>query len=144
MQDLHSQIQRIFNEKVVAGMPARKISNILLIDNDKHGGLLNALTREGYHVVHCDSVQEAWNFIYPHPPELIIVHLTVLNRAGLADLDECWALAEGVPIALALSARVKETLLDAVQHRVAGILTIPSKPKKAEKRNEPRLSTSGI
>jgi hypothetical protein len=45
---------------------------------------------------------------------------------------------------LALSARVKETLLDAVQHRVAGILTIPSMPKKAEKRNEPRLFTSGI
>jgi hypothetical protein len=50
----------------------------------KDAVILGALSKEGYEVIHCDSVRKAWGFVYPHPPHLIIVHLNDPNRAGLA------------------------------------------------------------
>jgi DNA-binding NtrC family response regulator len=126
MESRAVQIDKIFKEKVVEWIPTREIKKILLIDRSKDGALSAALSQGGYHVVHCDSVQKAWSFIYPHPPHLIVVHLDDLNPASLADLQECWALAEGVPIMLATSAQVNQPLREAVQHRAAGILTLPA------------------
>jgi DNA-binding NtrC family response regulator len=142
METLHSQIEKTFKEKVVEWIPAGEIKKILLIDGNKNSALSAVLSQEGYHVVHCDSVQKAWSFIYPYPPHLIIVHLDDLNRAGLDDLEECWALAEGVPIILATSAQVNQTVMEAVQHRAAGILALPSMMKtSAEALDEPEVAT---
>ncbi len=142
METLNSQVEKTFKEKVGQWIPAGEIKKILLIDGNKDSALSAVLSQEGYHVVRCDSVQKAWSFIYPYPPHLIIVHLDDLNRAGLDDLEECWALAEGVPIILATSAQVNRTVMEAVQHRAAGILALPSMMKTSAKAlDEPEAAT---
>jgi DNA-binding NtrC family response regulator len=122
---LHIQIERTLKKQLMEWMPTSELEKILLIDGNKESALSAALSREGYHVIHCDSVQKAWSFIYPYPPHLIIVHIDDLHRTGLVDLEECWVLAEGVPIILATSARVNQTVMEAVQHRAAAILVLP-------------------
>jgi DNA-binding NtrC family response regulator len=106
-----------------------ELKKILLIDRNKESALSVALIQEGYDVIHCDAVQKAWNLVYPQRPHLIIIHLDQLNGAGLADLQECSALAEGVPIILATSAEINEALMNVLQHRAAAILDLPSMPE---------------
>lgn len=103
--------------------PRRKqIKKILLIDNETNSALSNALEREGYHVVHCDCVQKAWDFVYPQRPHLIIFSLHKSDGTALSDLHECRALAKGVPIVLATSVRLSEALLKALPHGTAAIV----------------------
>jgi DNA-binding NtrC family response regulator len=101
---------------------ASEIKTILLIENGKYSALSAALAQEGYHVVHCDSVQKAWSFVYPHRPHLIVLRLDNSNGAALAALQECRALAEGVPIVLVTSAHVNRALRKALQHGAATVL----------------------
>jgi DNA-binding NtrC family response regulator len=125
METLHIAIEKASTKKTRAS----KFKKILLIDEDRDSVLSDALTREGYDLVHCDSVQQAWSFVYPHRPQLIILHLYNSNGAGLSDLQECRALAEGVPIILAISAQVKPTLIKAMQHGAAAVLAASSTPE---------------
>jgi len=122
MQTTHVDHRR----KPIAETPANGIKKILLIDKNRQSGLSAALAEEGYDVIHCDSVQRAWSFVYPHRPHLIVIHLNHLNSEALGDLQECHALAEGVPIILTTSAQVTETLRKTLQHRAAAILDPPS------------------
>jgi DNA-binding NtrC family response regulator len=140
METLQNQIEKAFTGKVVQWTPRNKIKKILLIDDCKVSALSAALLKEGYHVLHCESVKQAWGCIYPHPPHLIVVRLDNLNGAALADLQECWALAEGVPIILATSAQLDPTVMKAVQHRAAGVLSLPAMLKGNGERNERRAS----
>jgi DNA-binding NtrC family response regulator len=125
MQTMHIENERKLSEKEQTG----KIKQILLIDDDKQDGLSATLAQEGYDVIHCDAVQKAWSLVYPQRPRLIIIHLRDLDGAGLADLQECRALAEGVPIILATSARVSETRMKALQHQAVAILDLPLMPE---------------
>ncbi len=93
MEPLHMRIKKALPEKT----QTNEIKKILLIDKNKASPLSTALQQEGYHLIHCDSVQKAWDIIYPHRPHLIVLHLYDFNNgAGLSDLQECQALAEGV------------------------------------------------
>ena len=125
MQTMHIENLRQFTEKA----QPNKIRQILLIDGNKDSALSATLAQEGYDVIHCDAVQKAWSLVYPQRPHLIIIHLDDVDGAGLADLQECKALAEGVPIILATSAQVNDTHMKVLQHRAAAILDLPSMPE---------------
>jgi DNA-binding NtrC family response regulator len=125
METLHTQTKKTLTKKTQAS----EIKKILLIDQDKDSALSAALAQEGYDLVLCDSVQEAWSLIYPYRPHLIILHLRNSNGAGLSDLRECRALAEGVPIVLAISAQVNRALIKAMQHGASSVLATSARPE---------------
>jgi DNA-binding NtrC family response regulator len=125
METQHIQIKKIITETT----GARKLKKILLIDEDKDSALSTALEQKGYDLIHCDSVQKAWGLVYPHRPQLIVLHLYDTNGAGLSNLQECRALAEGIPIILAAPAKVNQRLIKATQHRAAVILAASSMPE---------------
>ena len=125
MQTMDIENKRKLTEKTQTD----EITKILLIDHNKDRALSAVLAQEGYDVIHCDAVQKAWCLVYPQRPHLIIIHLDDLDGAGLADLQECRALAEGVPIILATSTQVNDTLMKVLQHRAAAILNLPSMPE---------------
>jgi DNA-binding NtrC family response regulator len=122
MQTMHIENKKKLTKKT----PTVESKKILLIDDNKDSALSTNLAREGYDVIHCDVVQKAWSLVYPQRPHLIIIHLDDLEGPGLADLEECKALGEGVPIILATSAQVNDTLMKVLQHRAAAILDLPS------------------
>ena len=124
MQTMHMENKKKLSEKV----PTDQTRKILLIDHNKSSALSAALAQEGYDVIHCNAVQKAWCLVYPQRPHLIVIHLNHLDGAGLADFQECRALAEGVPIILATSAQVDETIMKALQHGAAAILDLPLIP----------------
>jgi len=105
-----------------------QIKKILLIDHNKGSALAAALVQGGYDVMQCDAVQKAWCLVYPQRPHLIVIHLDNLDGAGLADFQECRALAEGIPIILATCAQVNQTLAKVLQRRAAAILDLPLMP----------------
>jgi DNA-binding response OmpR family regulator len=121
MRTVHIENKKKLTEKV----PTDQIKKILLIDRNKSSALSDVLAQEGYDVIQCDAVQKAWCLLYPQRPHLIVIHLDNLDGAGLAEFQECRALAEGAPIILATSARVNETLMKVLQHRTAAILDLP-------------------
>ena len=140
MQPIDTETKRKLIEKTQASGGKK----ILLIDDKKDCALSAALKREGYDVIHCDSVRRAWSFVYPKRPQLIIVHLYNAKRTDLADIQECHVLAEGVPIILATSAQVNETLVKDLQHRAAAILALPLVPGTIRKvLNNLEVSTMG-
>src|SRR5882724_2180713 len=89
METLHTPTENEVAEKT----QTNQIKKILLIDEDKDCALSTALAEEGYDVVHCDSVHEAWNLVYPHRPHLIILRLYNANGSALSDFGECRALS---------------------------------------------------
>jgi len=115
-------------KKLSEKVPTDQTRKILLIDHNKSSALSAALAQQGYDVIHCNAVQKAWCLVYPQRPHLIVIHLNHLDGAGLADFQECRALAEGVPIILATSAQVDETIMKALQHGAAAILDLPLIP----------------
>ena len=125
METLQIHIKKKLTEKTKASA----IKKILLIGQDKDSVLSAALAREGYNLVHCDSVQKAWSLVYPYRPHLIILHLYNSTGAGLSDLQECRALAQGVPIILAISAQLKPALIKAMQHGASAVLATSSTPE---------------
>lgn len=124
MQTIHRENNKKPNEKKTTD----EIKKILLIDHNKDSALSAALTKEGYDVIHCDAVQKAWCLVYPQRPHLIVIHLDNLDGAGLAEFQECRALAGGVPIILATSAQVNHILMKVLRHRAAAIIDLPSMP----------------
>ena len=124
MRTMHIENKKRLTEKVLTD----QIKKILLIDHNKGSALSAVLAHEGYDVIQCDTVKKAWCLVYPQRPHLIVIHLNHLDGAGVADFQECRALAEGVPIILATSAQVKETLMRVLQHRPAAVLDLPLLP----------------
>jgi DNA-binding response OmpR family regulator len=124
METLHTQIKKKLTGKTHASEPKK----ILLIEEDKDSALSAVLAQEGYDVVHCASVQRAWSLVYPHRPHFIVLHFDNSNEAGLADFKECRALAQGVPIVLAISAEVNRGRVKAPRG-AAAVLTVASTPE---------------
>jgi len=123
METLHTPTENEVAEKT----QTNQIKKILLIDEDKDCALSTALAEEGYDVVHWDSVHEAWNLVYPHRPHLIILRLYNANGSALSHFRECRALAEGVPIVLAItSAQISRALLKTRQHGSETVLVASS------------------
>lgn len=128
METLQIQNRKTLTKKTKAS----EIRRILLIDEHKDSVLSAALAQEGYDIVNCDSVQKAWRVVYPHRPQLIILRLHSSTGAGLSDLYECRALAEGLPIILAISAPVTPALSKAVQHGALTVLVSSSAPERVK------------
>jgi len=124
MRTIHIENKKKLTDKA----PTDQIKKILLIDRNKGSALSAALAQQGYDVTQCDDVKKAWCLVYPQRPHLIVIHLDNLDGAGLADFQECRALAEGVPIILATCAQVNQTLAKVLQHRAAAILDLPLMP----------------
>jgi DNA-binding NtrC family response regulator len=118
------QIEHTLNRKVTMSSGASDIQKVLLIGNDKNRdiALLVGLTGGGYHVVYCDSVKKAWPLVYPHRPDVIILRLGNADASGLADLQECRALAEGVPIVVTIGGQVSPNVMPALQHGAAVVV----------------------
>jgi DNA-binding response OmpR family regulator len=123
METLHAPTKDELGEKT----QTNRIKKILLIDKDNDCALSTALAEEGHDVVHCDSVHEAWNLVYPYRPHLIILRLYNADGSALSDIRECRALAEGVPIVLAItSAQISPALLKTLQHGAETVLAVSS------------------
>ena len=112
-------------------MRAEKLENkkkILLIDGKSETSLLAALEQEGCEVTVCESPQKAWGFVYPIPPDVIILHLQHLSNKDIYALQECLALADGVPVIVASGASRSEAFTNELRRVVPRFLSLPLKP----------------
>ena len=112
-------------------MRAEKIENkkkILLIDGKSETSLLAALEQEGCDITVCDSPQKAWGFVYPIRPDVIIRHLQHLSSKDIFALQECLALADGVPVIIATCASRIEAFTQELKRVVPLFLSLPLKP----------------
>ena len=99
--------------------------NILLINGKSDTSLLAGLEREGYEVTVCESPQKAWGFVYPIPPDLIILHLPHLSSKDIYALQECLALADGVPVIIATGASRIEAFTEKLGQVVPRFISLP-------------------
>lgn len=106
---------------------------ILLIDETLDTALYIALRDEGHEVVACESPSGAWNLVYPFQPHLIVIHLANPSRNDIAILQECRAMAKGVPIIVATSDPKPEGIRKTLEDRVASVLPLPVKPREVRK-----------
>lgn len=112
-------------------MPATSRENrkrILLIHDKPDTALCVGLQHEGYEVTVCESPQKAWGFVYPVRPDFIILHLQHLTREGIVALQECRALADGVPVIIATGASPNGAFTKALEGVVPRFLSLPLKP----------------
>jgi DNA-binding NtrC family response regulator len=112
-------------------MRAEKIENkktLLLIDGKSETSLLAALEQEGCDITVCDSPQKAWGFVYPIRPDVIILHLQHLSSKDIYALQECLALADGVPVIIATGASRLEAFTEKLGRVVPRFLSLPLKP----------------
>ena len=112
-------------------MRAEKIENkkkLLLIDGKSETSLLAALEQEGCDITVCDSPQKAWGFVYPIRPDVIILHLQHLSSKDIYALQECLALADGVPVIIATGASRIEAFTQELKRVVPLFLSLPLKP----------------
>ena len=112
-------------------MRAEKIENkekLLLIDGKSETSLLAALEQEGCDISVCDSPQKAWGFVYPIRPDVIILHLQHLSSKDIFALQECLALADGVPVIIATGASRIEAFTQELKRVVPLFLSLPLKP----------------
>jgi DNA-binding NtrC family response regulator len=118
------QIERTRENKSAMNTEAADLQKLLLIGSNKNKdvALLIALTRGGYHVIYCDSVKNAWQLVYPQRPDAIILRLGKADMSGLADLQECRVLAEGVPIVVMIDGHVNPAVMPALRHGAAIVL----------------------
>ena len=112
-------------------MRAEKIENkkkILLIDGKSETSLLAVLEQEWCDITVCDSPQKAWGFVYPIRPDVIILHLQHLSSKDIFALQECLALADGVPVIIATGASRIEAFTQELKRVVPLFLSLPLKP----------------
>jgi DNA-binding NtrC family response regulator len=112
-------------------MRAEKIENkkkLLLIDGKSETSLLAALEQEGCDITVCESPQKAWGFVYPIRPDVIILHLQHLSSKDVYALQECLALADGVPVIIATGASRLEAFTEKLGRVVPRFLSLPLKP----------------
>src|SRR3989338_7674036 len=101
---------------------------ILVIGDKEHTRLFSSLQEEGYEVIACESAQKAWGLVFPFRPYVIIVHLHQPSARDVAILQECRALAEGVPVIVATSVPGYETIVKALEEGATAFLFLPIKP----------------
>jgi DNA-binding NtrC family response regulator len=102
--------------------------NILLINGKSDSSLLAGLEQERYEVAVCESPQKAWGFVYPIRPDLIILHLPHLSSKDIYALQECLALADGVPVIIATGASRIEAFTEKLGRVVPRFISLPLQP----------------
>lgn len=119
------------------GVLRRKVlqvtKKILLIDEKPDISFVTTLQKEGYEIVSCESPQMAWGLVFPYRPDFIIVRLDQPSRRDIAVLQECRALAEGIPIIVATSVPGHEAAMKALEEGATSFLRLPLKPKTIKK-----------
>ena len=101
---------------------------ILLITGRPDSALLVGLEEEGCHVTVCESPQKAWGFVHPTQPDFIILHLPHLSSKDIYALQECLALADGVPVIVATAASRSKAFTKELRRVVPRFLSLPLKP----------------
>lgn len=115
-------------------MPPQFIENrdkILLIDGEMETSLRAVLEQEGCDITVCQSPQKAWGFVYPIRPDLIILHLPHLRNDDIHALQECFALADGVPVIIATEAQGIEEFAKKLGRFAPRFLSLPLKQSTA-------------
>lgn len=102
---------------------------ILLIDDKGNTPLFISLQQEGYEVIACESAQKAWGLVYPFRPHFIVVHFHHPSRRDMAVLQECRAMAEGVPLIVATSVPGNEAVMKALEEGATAFLSLPMEPQ---------------
>ncbi len=106
---------------------------VLLIGERPDIAFFTALQQEGYEVVTCESPQKAWGLVYQFRPHFIIVHIHHPSRRDIAILQECRAMAEGIPIILTTSVSGNEVVMKALEEGATAFLSLPVKPQIVKK-----------
>lgn len=106
---------------------AEKKEKILLIDEKSDTPLIGGLEQQGYEVMSCESPQKAWGFVYPIRPRLIILHLEQPNSRDIYALQECRALADGVPVIIATGASRIQAFVDELGKHALRFIPLPLK-----------------
>jgi DNA-binding NtrC family response regulator len=107
---------------------AEKKEKILLIDEKSDTPLIGGLEQQGYEVMRCESPQKAWGFVYPIRPHLIILHLEQPSNRDIYALQECRALADGVPVIIATVASRIQAFVDELGKHALRFIPLPLKP----------------
>jgi len=102
--------------------------NILLITGRPDSSLLVRLEEEGCHVTVCESPEKAWGYVHPTRADLIILFLPHLSSKDIYALQECLALADGVPVIIATGASRIEAFRAKLGRFVPRFLPLPLKP----------------
>lgn len=108
-----------------------KREKILLIDEQSDKPLIGGLEKQGYEVITCESPQKAWGFVYPTRPHLIILHLDEPTSRDIYALQECRALADGVPVVIATGASRIQAFTKRLGKGALSFLPLPLKPNAA-------------
>ena len=120
----------------VSGMRRKTMAvkkKILVIGDKGHTQLFSSLQEEGYEVIACDSAQKAWGLVFPFRPHFIVVHLHHPSQRDMAVLQECHAMAEGVPIIVATSVPGNEVLMKALEEGATAFLSLPVESESLKK-----------
>ena len=113
------------------GKNTEKREKILLIDEKSDKPLIGGLEQQGYEVITCESPQKAWGFVYPSRPHLIILHLEEPSSTDIYALQECRALADGVPVVIATGASRIQAFIKQLGNGALRFLPLPLKPNVA-------------
>lgn len=113
---------------------AREVrTKILLIGENPDIQFFTALQQEGYEAIICESPEKASTLIYAFRPHLITVHLRHPSRRDIATLQECRAMAEGIPIVVTTSVPGHEAVMRALEEGATSFLSLPVEGAKIKK-----------
>lgn len=101
---------------------------VLLVNGRSDTSLQSALEREGCEVTICESPQKAWGFVYPVRPHLIILRLDEPDHGSVCAVQECRALAAGVPLILAVRRAQREEFATRLGDSGHRFLHLPLEP----------------
>ena len=106
----------------------------MFIGENPDSNFFTVLQQEGFEAIASESPQQAWPLIYGFRPDLIlIVHLRHPSRSDIATLQECKAMAAGVPIVVATSVPGHETVMRALEEGATSFLSLPVEGAKIKK-----------
>ncbi len=119
-------------------------TKILLIGENPDLQLFTILQNEGYEAIASESPQKAWPLVYAFQPHLIIVHLRHPSRNDIATLQECRAVARGIPIVVATSVPGHETVMRALEEGATSFLSLPLEGAKIRKIVDDLMTNHGL
>ena len=109
------------------------VKRILLFDEELDLRFLAALREEGYEVVTCESLYKAWGVHFLYRPHCIIVHVQQPSSRDVTILQECCALAKGLPVIAAISTAGDEAVMEALRDTATFLMFLPVKPQTIRK-----------
>ena len=106
------------------------MTKILLLGENPDISFFTALQQEGYEAIASESPEKASPLVYLFRPHLIILQLRHPSRSDIATLQECKAMAVGVPILVATSFPGHERVMRALEESATSFLSLPVEKAK--------------